>query len=35
MIEPRLKYLWIRLRGKKSYFPHFLTDVRLQGIRGI
>ena len=35
MIEPRLKDLWIRLRGKKSYFPHFLTEVRLQGIRGI
>ena len=35
MIERRLKDLWVRLQGKKPHFPHFLSDVRLQGIRGI
>lgn len=35
MIEQRLKGLWDRLQGKKPHFPHFLSGVRLQGIRGI
>ena len=35
MLERRLKDLWVRLQGKKAHFPHFLSDVRLQGIRGI
>ena len=35
MIERRLKNLWERLQGKKPHLPHFLTEIRLQGIRGI
>ncbi len=35
MIERRLQDLWIQLHGKKPHFPHFLSDVRLRGIRGI
>ena len=35
MIEKRLKGLWERLQGKKPHLPHFLTEIRLQGIRGM
>lgn len=35
MLEWRLQDLWVQLQGKKPHFPHFLSDVRLQGIRGI
>ena len=35
MIERRLKALWERLQGKKPHLPHFLTEIHLQGIRGI
>ena len=35
MIERRFKDLWEQLQGKKLHLPHFLTEVRLKGIRGI
>ena len=35
MIEKRLRKLWDQLQGKKPHLPHFLSEVRLQGIRGI
>ena len=35
MLERRFASLWGQLQGKKPHFPHFLTDVRLNGIRGI
>ena len=35
MIERRLRNLWGHLQGKKPHMPHFLSAVRLQGIRGI
>ena len=35
MIERRFRTLWEQLQGKKPYLPHFLTEVHLQGIRGI
>ena len=35
MIERRFRTLWEQLQGKKPHLPHFLTEVHLQGIRGI
>ena len=35
MIERRLRKLWDHLQAKKLHTPHFLSAVRLQGIRGI
>ena len=35
MIEWRFRKLWERLQGKKPHMPHFLSEIRLQGIRGI
>ena len=35
MIEKRLKDLWEQLQGKKPHFPHFLSEIRLAGLRGI
>ncbi len=35
MTERRLRQLWQQLQGRKSHFPHFLSEIRLQGIRGI
>ena len=35
MIERRLASLWRQLQGKKPHLPHFLSEVRLQGIRGM
>ena len=35
MIEERLRSVWRQLRGRKPFFPHFLLQVNLQGIRGI
>ena len=35
MIERRLASLWRQLQGKKPHLPHFLSEVRLRGIRGI
>ena len=34
MIEKRLRNLWEQLQGKKPHFPHFLSEVYLDGIRG-
>jgi len=31
----RLQELWGQLQGKKLHVPHLLTEIRLQGIRGI
>ena len=35
LIENRLKTLWQDLQAKKPHMPHFLTDIRLRGLRGI
>ena len=35
MIERRFRKLWERLQGKKPHMPHFLSEIRLRGIRGI
>lgn len=34
MLERRLKELWRDLQGKKPHLPHFLSEIRLDGIRG-
>lgn len=34
MIERRLEGLWRDLQGKKPHLPHFLSEIRLDGIRG-
>ena len=34
MVERRLRQLWDQLRGKKL-LPHFLSEIRLRGLRGI
>ena len=34
MIENRLRELWDNLQGKKPHLPHFLSEIRLDGIRG-
>lgn len=34
MIERRLEGLWSSLQGKKPHLPHFLSVIRLDGIRG-
>ncbi len=34
MLERRLEGLWRDLQGKKSHLPHFLSEIRLDGIRG-
>ena len=34
MLERRLQELWSNLQGKKPYLPHFLSEIRLDGIRG-
>ena len=34
MIERRLGDLWGNLQGKKPHLPHFLSEIRLDGIRG-
>ena len=34
MIEKRLNELWSNLQGKKPHLPHFLSEIRLDGIRG-
>ena len=34
MIERRLEELWRDLQGKKPHLPHFLSEIRLDGIRG-
>ena len=35
MMDRRLEGLWENLQAKKRYMPHFLTEVLLEGIRGI
>ena len=35
MIERRLRKIRDRLQGKKPHLPHFLTEIHMQGIRGI
>lgn len=35
MTEKRLQELWSQLQEKKLHLPHFLAEIRLQGIRGI
>ena len=35
MIERRFAKLWQQLQGKKQHLPHFLTEVSIDGIRGI
>lgn len=35
MIERRLASLWRQLQGKKPHLPHFLSEIRLRGIRGM
>ena len=35
MIERRLEELWRNLQGKKPHLPHFLSAIRLNGIRGL
>ena len=32
MIERRFRDLWEQLQGKKPHLPHFLTEIRLEGI---
>ena len=34
MLERRLAGLWRDLQGKKPHLPHFLSEIRLDGIRG-
>ena len=34
MIQRRLEGLWSSLQGKKPHLPHFLSEIRLDGIRG-
>lgn len=35
MIEKRLRELWNSLQGKKPHLPHFLSEIYLDGIRGL
>ena len=35
MIEERLEKLWQQLQGKKPHLPHFLSQVWIDGLRGI
>ena len=35
MLERRLEGLWRNLQGKKPHLPHFLSGIRLDGIRGL
>ncbi len=35
MIEKRLRSLWGQLQGKKLHLPHFLSEIYLDGIRGM
>ena len=34
MLERRLEELWRDLQGKKPHLSHFLSEIRLDGIRG-
>ena len=35
MMERRLRKLWEHVQGKKPFLPHFLSEVQLEGLRGI
>lgn len=35
MLERRLEELWRDLQGKKPHLPYFLSEIRLDGIRGL
>ena len=35
MIERRLAELWDSLQGKKPHLPHFLSEIYLDGLRGL
>ncbi len=35
MIERRLRELWENLQSKKPHLPHFLSEIYLDGIRGL
>lgn len=35
MIETQLEQTWDLLRGKRPHFPHFLSEIHIDGIRGI
>ena len=35
MIKRRLEELWGNLQGKKPQLPHFLSEIRLDQIRGL
>ena len=35
MIERRLEGLWSSLQGKKPHLPHFLSEIYLDGLRGL
>ena len=35
MLERRLEELWKNLQGKKPHLPHFLSEIYLDGIRGL
>ena len=35
MIEDRLRELWDNLQSKKPHLPHFLSEIYLDGIRGL
>ena len=35
MLERRLEELWDSLQGKKPHLPHFLSEVYLDGLRGL
>lgn len=35
MIERRLEAVWSSLQAKKSRMPHFLSEIRLTGLRGL
>ena len=35
MLESRLRELWDNLQGKKPHLPHFLSEIYLDGIRGL
>ena len=35
MLDKRRQGLWIDLQGKKPHMPHFLSEVQIDGLRGI
>lgn len=35
MLERRLEELWDSLQGKKPHLPHFLSEIYLDGLRGL